>query len=161
MNINLASFNNLFIAIDKGSDYIPGISSLTNICCIFQKGILSLTSKKGFVENNYTSHVYHKNLSRCLIACVPILGNITLAIYDDQKIVEGRELPKTDPIQELVREITELKEKNKNYLRYAQSHPLPRGGVFHLAPQYFLELEELTKKLALLDPHHPMRYNPY
>ncbi len=154
MNINLVSFNNLVIAIDKGSDYIPGISSLTNICCIFQKGILSLTSKKGFVENNYTSHVYHKNLSRCLIACVPILGNIALAIYDDQKIVEGSKIPKTILAQEVIRKIKKLRKDYKPWLKYINQLPenrLPKGGRASLAPEFFLKLDRLIEELKSLD----------
>lgn len=154
MNINLVSFNNLFIAIDKGSDYIPGISSLTNICCIFQKGILSLTSKKGFVGNSYTSHVYHKNLSRCLIACVPILGNIALAIYDDQKVGEGEKLPKTILAKDVIKEIKELHKDYKPWLEHIDQLPenrLPKGGRASLAPGFFLKLDRLIKELKSLD----------
>ena len=157
MNINLVGFNNLFIAIDKYSDYIPGVSSLTNICCIFQKGILSFTSKKYFVENSYISHVYHKNLARCLVACMPILGNIALAIYDDQKIIEGSEIPKTILVQEVIREIKKLHRDYKPWLKYLDQFPenrLPEGGRASLAPGFFLKLGQLIEKLRVLDPEN-------
>lgn len=153
MNINLIGFNNLIISIDKCSDYIPGVSSLTNICCIFQKCILSFASKKDFA-NSYTSHVYHKNLSRCLIACVPILGNIALAIYDDQTIVEGREIPKTMLAQEVIRKIKKLYKDYKPWLGYIDQLPenrLPKGGRASLASEFFLKLDRLIKELKSLD----------
>ncbi|HEV3269719.1 MAG TPA: hypothetical protein VGZ69_03610 [Candidatus Rhabdochlamydia sp.] len=153
MNINLVCLNNLIIAIDKCSDYVPGVSSLTNICCIFQKCILSLTSKKDFV-NSYTSHVYHKNLSRCLIACMPILGNIALAIYDDQKIVEGREIPETMLAQEVIRKIKKLYKDYKPWLGHIDQLPenrLPKDGRASLAAEFFLKLGRLIKELKSLD----------
>lgn len=157
MNINLFGFNSLLIAIDKYSDYIPGVSSLANVCCIFQKAVLSLTSNKDFVENSYTSHVYHKSLSRCLIACVPILGNIALAIYDDQKIVEGRELPKTVLTKDVIREIKELHKDYERWLKYIDQFPenrLPQGGRASLAPGLFVKLNQLVEKLKSLDPEN-------
>ena len=128
---------------------------------MFQKGILSLTNKKDFVENSYTSHIFHKNLSRCLIACMPILGNIALAIYDDPKVAGAEELPKTVLAQEIIREIKELHENNKKWLKHIDQLPenrLPKGGRASLAPGFFIELNQLVEKLKGFDPENKECY---
>ena len=164
MNINLISFNKLLVRVDECSDYIPGVSSLTNLCCIFQKGLLSLTDRKDFVENSYVFHVYHKNLARCLIACMPILGNIILAIYDDQiddQIVEAEKLPKTFLIKQVKREIRMLCKKHEPCLKRLDQLPenqLPEGGRAVLAPEFFVKFEQLIKRLQVLDPENKECY---
>jgi hypothetical protein len=76
--------------VDEICDYIPFVSTATNLMDLFQKCVLEIrgSNESGFVTEFYQSHqnlVMHltqKSFTRCIILLIPILGNIVIGIYD-------------------------------------------------------------------------------
>ena len=74
--------NKLVIA-DRVCDYIPVVSSLTNLIDIFQKCVILSFKNQITIENNhYYEHLKNKSYIRCIILLIPILGNIIVFILD-------------------------------------------------------------------------------
>ncbi|MEM7174310.1 MAG: DUF4116 domain-containing protein [Chlamydiota bacterium] len=68
---------------DRFLDYVPLVSTLTNLFHLFQKYVvLRSIEKKSAHINHYYNHLDQKSTSRCVLLLVPFLGNISVAIYD-------------------------------------------------------------------------------
>jgi hypothetical protein len=71
------------IGKDQVLDYIPVVSTINNIVDFFQKRVYK---KPGFEpkpwDEVYCEHIKNKSTLRLVVASIPILGNITVAIYD-------------------------------------------------------------------------------
>lgn len=67
------------IKIDTFADYIPVVSTVTNLVDLFFKAVVLPTIEK---KNHYYTHIDDKSVLRCLILLIPILGNLIVAIYD-------------------------------------------------------------------------------
>ncbi len=68
-----------FVNLDKVCDYVPLISSLSNLVDIFQKCVLEamkFTYGNEYVQSKYYKHIDNKEFSRCFQLLVPVLGNI-------------------------------------------------------------------------------------
>lgn len=70
-----------FAEVDMVCDYIPFISTVSNIVDLFQKCVYKCLPDN-IAKNRYWSHINLKDISRCLILLVPILGNIYIAFSD-------------------------------------------------------------------------------
>ncbi|MBS4168597.1 NACHT domain-containing protein [Parachlamydia sp. AcF125] len=82
MDIN-ASF---LLKADRVSDYIPAISTITNLIDLFQKCVmLSFKQKASISKSHYYTYLKQKNFSRCIVLLLPVIGNILVAIYDFAK----------------------------------------------------------------------------
>ncbi|KIC75891.1 hypothetical protein DB41_GZ00550 [Neochlamydia sp. TUME1] len=65
------------------SDYLPFVSTLTNLAYIFQKAVvLPIKQKESMPKSSYYSHLSQKSFGRCIILLLPVLGNIIVGIYD-------------------------------------------------------------------------------
>ncbi|NGY95796.1 MULTISPECIES: DUF4116 domain-containing protein [unclassified Neochlamydia] len=77
------SLSRACLSIDRGADYIPIVSTVTNLVDIFQKVVvLPFKQKENISKNVYYTHLDQKSFRRCLILLVPVLGNILVGIYD-------------------------------------------------------------------------------
>jgi hypothetical protein len=71
------------IRIDEYCDYIPFVSSVTNLVDIFQKYcILPSMQPKDVAQNRYYIYIDQKSIRRSVILLVPVLGNLVIALYD-------------------------------------------------------------------------------
>jgi hypothetical protein len=78
-----SNINNALIWIDRACDYVPVVSTITNLVDIFEKCAFSgCCSSKSINSNRYFSHVNDKSSLRCVVLLVPILGNIIVGIND-------------------------------------------------------------------------------
>ncbi len=84
MNIINRKENNL-IKINQFLDYIPIVSTFTNLIDIFLKAIVNLLQLKPSKSNHYFSHIQNKELFRCFVLLVPFFGNITLICLNNKK----------------------------------------------------------------------------
>ncbi|HSX12421.1 MAG TPA: DUF4116 domain-containing protein [Rhabdochlamydiaceae bacterium] len=80
----MESIRNFLIKADNICDYVPFLSTITNLIDIFQKAVIIPSMKKSTTVSSryYYTHLNEKNFSRCIALLVPILGNIIVAIYD-------------------------------------------------------------------------------
>ncbi|MBS4168592.1 HEAT repeat domain-containing protein [Parachlamydia sp. AcF125] len=82
MDIN-ASF---LLKADRVSDYIPAISTITNLIDLFQKCVvLPFKQKINVSKSHYYAYLKQKSFSRCVVLLLPVIGNILVAIYDFAK----------------------------------------------------------------------------
>ncbi|MBS4168596.1 HEAT repeat domain-containing protein [Parachlamydia sp. AcF125] len=82
MDINVS----FLLKTNRVSDYIPGISTITNLIDLFQKCmVLSGKQKANISKNHYYTHLQQKSFSRCIVLLIPVIGNILVAIYDFAK----------------------------------------------------------------------------
>ena len=70
-----------FVNVDKVTDYIPGVSTVTNLVDLLGKGVLGNVPVDASREI-YASHLQEKSTLRCVILLVPVLGNVVIGIYD-------------------------------------------------------------------------------
>lgn len=77
------SINSIYVKIDNVCDYLPGLSTVTNLVDLFQKCVtLTLISKKTILNNHYFRTLTHKSPLRCIILLIPLFGNILVGVYD-------------------------------------------------------------------------------
>lgn len=77
------TFSNFFVKADNACDYIPVVSTVTNLTDIFQKcAVLPFVNKENNANSRYYAHLKSKSLSRSIILLVPVLGNLIIGIYD-------------------------------------------------------------------------------
>lgn len=69
---------------DRVCDYVPVISTITNLVDLFEKCVLRFCCKPESpkLDNRYFSHIKDKSKLRCVILFVPFLGNIIIAVWD-------------------------------------------------------------------------------
>lgn len=76
-------FSNVLISCDSICDYIPVISTITNLFFgILEKLVLGCITLNSINKNHYFSYIKDKSLVRCVTLLVPFLGNIIVGIYD-------------------------------------------------------------------------------
>ncbi|MBS4168593.1 HEAT repeat domain-containing protein [Parachlamydia sp. AcF125] len=82
MEINVS----LLLKADRVSDYIPGISTITNLVDLFQKcAVLPFKQKTNVSKSHYYTYLKQKSFSRCIVLLLPVVGNIIVATYDFAK----------------------------------------------------------------------------
>jgi len=100
---------------DMFFDYVPFISTATNLIDIFQKCVVIPLLDREFVEeNHYLSHLKSKSYLRCVFLLVPILGNLIIIGVDS--VSNRRDLEELNDNLEVLAEETlkniELREKH-------------------------------------------------
>ncbi|MBS4168371.1 hypothetical protein [Parachlamydia sp. AcF125] len=82
----LTNNTSFLLKADQISDYVPVISTVTNLVALFQKSVVfSLKQKAAISESHYYSYLQQKSFSRCLVLLIPVIGNIMVGIYDFAK----------------------------------------------------------------------------
>lgn len=71
-----------YIDLDKKLDYIPVVSTATNLFQLFLKATLYFTSQHTIDKNPYYMHITRKPISRCIVLLIPVIGNVIIGIYD-------------------------------------------------------------------------------
>lgn len=74
-------YGTAFAEVDRICDYIPVVSAVSNLIDLFQKCVVKCLPE-GTAKNRYWTHIKHKDLLRCFILLVPILGNIYVLASD-------------------------------------------------------------------------------
>jgi hypothetical protein len=75
--------NNFFIKTDILCDYIPVLSTLSNLTVLFQKSVVIPNLSAPTTQNNrYFTHIKDKSFTRCVILLIPLLGNILVGFHD-------------------------------------------------------------------------------
>ena len=78
----------ILIGIDKISNFVPLVSTLTNLVDLFEKCVVLPILKRSGVDlnrNRYFSYINQKEISKCLVALLPLIGNIAIATFFSQK----------------------------------------------------------------------------
>ncbi|MBS4167809.1 ankyrin repeat domain-containing protein [Parachlamydia sp. AcF125] len=74
------------VKADQISDYVPGLSTITSLVDLFQKCVLLLSKQKADIsKSHYYTYLQQKSFSRCIMLLIPVIGNISVAIYDFAK----------------------------------------------------------------------------
>jgi hypothetical protein len=84
LNLN-SSLNKFLVEIDSFLDYIPIVSTVSNLIDIFQKKAIIphlQSNKSSVLKEHYFCHINSKDSVRCVILLVPFLGN-ALTFYQD------------------------------------------------------------------------------
>ena len=75
--------NNYSLEINNNLDYIPIISTINSLTYLFKRCIISSIQKNVSILNkHHFDNLHKKSFSRSLLLLVPVLGNITVGIYD-------------------------------------------------------------------------------
>ena len=71
------------VYMDIFSDYVPVLSTVTNLIDIFQKVVFVPFMNEKYVEkSHYYTHLKNKSFQRCFLLLFPGLGNIVIIAYD-------------------------------------------------------------------------------
>lgn len=103
------SFTQKAVSFDNFADYMPGLSTVTNLVDIFQKSIINMTKSEKPLSSSYYAHLQNKSFLRCFTLLIPILGNIIIAIVD---------LVRHEQSKNLYKEYEGYLDKSKNTLIY-------------------------------------------
>jgi hypothetical protein len=77
------ALRSFLVETDCVCDYVPFVSSLSNLVDLFQKSvILPFMAEKTILSNHYFEHLDQKKYLRCLILIIPVIGNLIVGIYD-------------------------------------------------------------------------------
>lgn len=84
MDSTTFSFSKGLAAIDNVCDYIPIVSSLTNLTDLFMKYVMLPKMHVEDIENDYYyTHLMQKDNLRYILLSVPLgIGNLLVGIYD-------------------------------------------------------------------------------
>lgn len=75
--------NDFLVKADNVCDYIPVVSTVSNLIDLFQKYIiLSVVDEQAIAENYYYTYLKEKNALYCFILLIPIIGNIIIKIFE-------------------------------------------------------------------------------
>jgi hypothetical protein len=78
--------SNFLVKTDCLCDYVPLVSSATNLVDLFQKCVvLPLMDKSKIASSHYYKHLDQKSFFRCFLLVIPVVGNIIVGIYDFSK----------------------------------------------------------------------------
>lgn len=79
----VSSVNNSFVKANNVCDYIPAVSTLSNLADLFQKCVvLPFINNQTIVNSHYYTHLKNKPVLRCIVLLIPVIGNIIVGIYD-------------------------------------------------------------------------------
>lgn len=71
-----------FVKFDKIADYVPLLSTATNLVNLFQKCVVMRFMKPETIQkSHYYTHLQKKDLGICVALLVPVLGNIVVPLY--------------------------------------------------------------------------------
>ncbi|MBS4165958.1 MULTISPECIES: DUF4116 domain-containing protein [unclassified Neochlamydia] len=127
------------------SDYLPFVSTVTNLVYIFQKAvILPIKQKESMPKSSYYSHLSLKSFSRCIILLLPVLGNIIVGIYDFAhrknynknagiepiKHDDGTSAPANLPLDNDIKIDPTTEEQNGSDLEYTNEAPMNSNNMF-------------------------------
>lgn len=80
------SISNCLVKTDHFCDYIPFVSSITNLVDLFQKCVvLPFMDKETISSSHYYKHINEKSFARCFLLIIPVIGNVIIGIYDFSK----------------------------------------------------------------------------
>lgn len=83
MQITTRTFS--FQEIDKFCDYVPFVSTATNLVYLFIQHVYSTETTAAPAEEaqpRYWTYILEKSPQRCAVALIPVFGNISLIFYD-------------------------------------------------------------------------------
>ncbi len=83
MRIN--TFSDVLAKADNISDFIPVLSTVSNLVDLFNKYVVFYIMKAAGADAGkirYFSHLNKKSFARCILLLFPILGNIVIGIYE-------------------------------------------------------------------------------
>jgi hypothetical protein len=90
----IEGFNNFLVRADKGFDYVPIASTVTNFVVLVQKILINyrIISEETVTKSQYYTHLKNKHIARSIFLLIPVIGNIIIPIYDfDQKKYSNRD----------------------------------------------------------------------
>lgn len=80
--MKIQAFNKLLISTDKTLDKIPVLSAGSNIVALFIKVSLEFKKPSDIKTNKYHEYMkFEKSYGECIALCIPVIGNISVAIY--------------------------------------------------------------------------------
>ncbi len=105
--MSISNIASPLVSIDVLADYIPVVSTLTNLVVLFQKClVVPFTDVKYVESSHYFTHLKNKSFLRCMALLVPLLGNLVIVFYDlasikvkhDRENAEPMKIQKSSPI---------------------------------------------------------------
>ncbi len=78
----------LLVQADRACDYIPVLSTVTNLIDLFQKCCCSCEPKP---KDHYYKHIQDKSVLRCITLLIPVVGNLIVALYDACSVPSDRQ----------------------------------------------------------------------
>ena len=79
----VTSIGHVLVQADKVCDYIPVVSTISNLTVLFQKTIiLPFSDRQTVINSRYYTHLEQKSALRCVMLLIPVIGNIVVGIYD-------------------------------------------------------------------------------
>lgn len=93
MTVNSFFLFDTLVKMDSYCDYVPFVSTITNLVDIFEKCVLlNYKNNEQIKKNPYFKHLIEKRFLRCVLVIIPVIGNIVIAFIDhDQKKIEQNE----------------------------------------------------------------------
>lgn len=79
----MTRIGNFLVKADNICDYIPVVSTATNLVDLFQKAVVIPKLDADVISSShYYTHLKNKGIFRCLALLLPFIGNLLVAISD-------------------------------------------------------------------------------
>ena len=157
----MASISNAFtparlIKIDQYADYVPFVSTATNLVDLFQKCVLIPRMKPEEIEQSrYYTYLQDKSVMRCITLLVPLFGNGVIILHRCYVeicllIKEGNRLEK------LLHKTTEKLSKQL-LIRLKLDH----SSFYKIPAKFKTDPDFMVKALKILLDHHSVHFEWY
>ncbi len=88
-----SGFSKVAVQTDKICDYIPVVSTVTNLVDIFETCVCKcFKSNSTISQNRYFSYIQNKPFWRSAVLLIPVLGNIAIGIYDFKRYTKAKKV---------------------------------------------------------------------
>lgn len=114
--MNITGLSTACVNFDYYADYIPIISSVTNLVDLFLKYVVSpRLSEANLKQNHYLAYLDTKKPMRCIYLLIPIIGNIFVAILDIYHKIQA------DEAEELAQDLWKRKDYSNAFQLYEKA----------------------------------------
>ncbi len=94
---------NVLAQADRVCDYVPFISTISNLIDLFEKAVILPKLEPAALSNHYWRQLNEKSVSRCWILLVPVIGNVFMALKDFFGFRKGLKVPTGLPAETIER----------------------------------------------------------
>ncbi len=147
-SISSYSISNLLIISDTYLDYIPIVSTVTNLINIIQKCIVLPILAPAIRKNRYYKHIDTKKFAHCLFLLIPVIGNIAIPLIK-RKLEQNKK-------REQERHQAEEKQRQQNIAVLQYQPDLPKmeevpSEMVEIDGYEYIKESKQTERRALLD----------
>lgn len=127
------SFKNFIAGVDEICDWIPLVSTITNIVGIALKCLMQLNLLSTNQESRYLNNLKEKEIKNCVLGLIPIIGNIALAyVYCIERFDNEKKMLALIETGRFKFRFASERLQNDDHFRYMALAKIPKDDISHI-----------------------------